>query len=280
MTARWLFSCAGYFSYERPHQPAFDGQDAFAGPIIHPQHWPEDLDVAGKMVAVIGSGATAFSIVPALASEAAHVTILQRSPTYVLRQPAVDAFSNALRAVLPPKAGYRVIREINARKQSILFKTSKARPKLVKRVLRMLTKQSLPKGFDVDTHFAPRYNPWDERMCILADDDVFRGIRDGRVSMLTDRVKRFDAAGIELESGGHLDADVIVTATGMDIQLLGGIPLAIDGRAVPLRDTIAYRNCMLSGVPNFAFELGYFAASWTLEGDLVSNYLGSSQLRV
>ena len=272
MTAAWLFCAGGYYRYDEGFTPRFAGAETFRGRIVHPQHWPEDLDHAGKKVVVIGSGATAVTLVPAMSATAAHVTMLQRSPTYVMSLPARDAIANLARRLLGDERGYALARRKNIWIQSALYRVSRRHPKLVRRVLRAAAKRRLPKDFDVDTHFNPSYDPWDQRLCVVPDGDLFTAIGSGRASVVTDHIEAFTETGIRLRSGATLEADVIVTATGLNLQPFGGIELAVDGRDVDLPDTVTYKAAMLSGVPNFLFAVGYTNASWTLKVDLVSEY--------
>jgi monooxygenase len=269
----FLFTCSGYYRYEGGYTPDFNGTERFAGPIVHPQHWPEDLDYTGKRVVVIGSGATAVTLVPAMAESAEHVTMLQRSPSYVVSLPARDPLADLVRRVLPPKLAYSIVRWKNVIVTTLFFQLSRRRPRLIKAWIRKGVEKELPPGYDVDTHFKPRYNPWDQRMCLVPDGDLFDAIRSGKASVVTDRIATFTETGLALESGAELDADVIVTATGLNMAALGGIELAVDGRDVELAQTVGYKGMMLSGVPNLALALGYTNASWTLKCDLVSQYV-------
>jgi cation diffusion facilitator CzcD-associated flavoprotein CzcO len=273
LTAHFLYLCTGYYRYDAGHAPHFPGIERFAGTIVHPQHWPADLDHAGRKVVVIGSGATAVTLVPALADRAAHVTMLQRSPTYVASRPGEDAIANRLRRVLGARLAYPVTRWKNVLLATLLYQLSRRRPDLVSSMIRKTAIRQLPPGYDVDTHFAPRYRPWDQRLCLAPDGDLFSAIRGGRASVLTDHIAEFTATGLRLQSGLELDADIVVTATGLRLLAFGGIQLAVDGRDVVLPDTMAYRGMMLGGVPNFAFTIGYTNASWTLKADLVSEYV-------
>jgi monooxygenase len=272
ITCNVLWSASGYYHYEEPFAPEFPGAEDFEGRIIHPQHWPEDLDYSGREVVVIGSGATAVTLVPAMASTAGHVTMLQRSPSYVLSRPARDRLATALR-FLPERASYPVVRWANILVALGFYQLSKRRPETVKKVIRKGVVAQLPAGVDVDEHFRPRYDPWDQRVCFVPDGDLFRELHAGRASIVTDIIERFDATGIQLTSGRHLDADVIVTATGLQVLAFGGIELVVDGEPVDLADTMAYKALMLSGVPNFVYTVGYTNASWTLKADLVSAYV-------
>jgi monooxygenase len=273
LTCRVLFSATGYYDYAAGHRPHFDGEEDFAGRIVHPQHWPEDLDYTGKRVVVIGSGATAVTLIPAMAQTTEHVTMLQRSPSYVMPLPQKDPIANGLRRVLPDRVAYRLTRRINVGRMRIIYDLSKRHPDVMRRLIRALTKHQLPDGFPVDVHFKPRYNPWDERLCVVPDGDLFREIRKGRASVVTDRIVRFTERGILLESGTELEADIIVTATGLNLLALGGVTLSVDGAPVAVNDTLIYKSMMLSGVPNFAFAFGYTNASWTLKVDLVCEHL-------
>lgn len=273
LTCGMLFCAAGYYDYSEGYTPRFEGREDFEGPIVHPQHWPQDLDYSGKRVVVIGSGATAVTLIPAMADRAAHVTMLQRSPSYVLTLPAQDPIANALRRVLPAKAAYKITRRMNVARQRLVYGLSMRQPRLVRRLIRATVKHQLPEGYPVDTHFKPRYNPWEERLCAVPDGDLFKAISDGRASVVTDGIVRFTQRGILLESGTELEADVIVTATGLNLRAFGGMHLTLDGAAVDPADQLAYKSMMLSGIPNFAFAIGYTNSSWTLKVDLVCEHL-------
>jgi monooxygenase len=273
LTCSFLFCCSGYYRYDQGYTPEFDGIDRYQGRVVHPQHWPADLDYAGRRVVVIGSGATAVTLVPAMAAQAGHVTMVQRSPTYMAAMPSRDRIADALRRWLPEKAAYATVRWKNVLFSMVTYRLSRRRPETMKRLLRKGVTAQLPEGFDVDTHFTPRYNPWDQRMCLVPDADLFRAIRAGTVSIVTDQIEGFTEHGLRLASGTELEADVVVTATGLNLLALGGMKLTVDGTEVDLGRTIAYKGMMLSGVPNFALTLGYTNASWTLKGDLVSTYV-------
>lgn len=273
MTCGFLFCCSGYYRYDEGYTPAIPGLERFAGEVVHPQHWPADLDYAGKRVVVIGSGATAVTLVPAMAPEAEHVTMLQRSPTYIITQPGQDAVANLLRRVLPSQLAYGIARWKNVLLQTAVYQLSQSRPAVVKSVLRWLTIKQLPQGYPVDVHFKPRYNPWDQRLCLVPDGDLFRAIRRGSASIATDHIDTVTETGIRLHSGDQLDADVVITATGLNLLVFGGIQLAVDGEDIHLPDTMAYKGMMLSGVPNFAYVIGYTNASWTLKADLACEYI-------
>jgi monooxygenase len=273
LTCGYLWICSGYYNYDQGYTPEFAGRDRFAGTVVHPQFWPEGLDYAGKRVVVIGSGATAVTLVPAMAERASQVTMLQRSPTYVVSMPAEDPIATLARRVLPVKAAYALIRWKNVLLQMATFQLSKRRPSFVKRMIRKANERLLPSGYDLDTHFKPRYNPWDQRMCLVPNGDLFESLRSGRAEIVTDRIEAFTESGIKLESGAELEADVIVTATGLNVLFLGGMQVAIDGEDVDFAKRMAYKGMMLNGIPNFAFTLGYTNASWTLKADLTSEYV-------
>jgi cation diffusion facilitator CzcD-associated flavoprotein CzcO len=276
LTCNFLYACTGYYAYDRGHTPEWPGAERFAGRLVHPQHWPEDLDYAGKRVVVIGSGATAVTLVPAMANgpdAAAHVTMLQRSPSYVAVMPARDAVGNALRRVLPGGAAYAATRWKNVGRAMFYYTLARRRPALMKRLLRAGARLALGRDYPVDVHFAPRYDPWDERLCVAPDGDLFRAIREGRASVVTDHVAEFEAAGIRLRSGARLDADVVVAATGLTLRLLDGVALAVDGEPVDLARTMAFKGMMYSGVPNLVSAFGYTNASWTLKCDLVAEHV-------
>ena len=269
----YLWICSGYYRYEEGYTPEFEGAERFSGPIVHPQHWPEELDYAGKRVVVIGSGATAVTLVPALAEQAAQVTMLQRSPTYIASLPAEDPLANRLRRVLPEPSVYSIVRWKNVLLQSFVYQLSRRRPEAIKRLIRRGVQRSLPPDYDIDKHFKPRYEPWDQRLCLAPDGDLFKAIRAGRATVVTDSVECFTEHSIKLSSGAELAADVIVTATGLNLLFLGGMELCVDGREVDLPETMAYKGMMLGGVPNCAFTVGYTNASWTLKADLTSEYV-------
>jgi monooxygenase len=273
LTADFVYSCTGYYRYDEGYSPAFVGIDRFEGTVIHPQHWPEDVDVAGEHVVVIGSGATAVTLVPALAERAGHVTMLQRSPGYVTSLPSRDPVAARLQRWLPSKLAYGITRWKNIALSAGLYKLSRAAPGLVRRLLRWRMARQLPEGFDIDTHFNPSYDPWDQRLCLVPDHDLFKALRRGTASVVTDSTEEVTERGIVLGSGRTLEADVIVTATGLNLLMLGGMELTVDGQQVDPADTVAYKGMMLSGVPNFAFAVGYTNASWTLKVDLASDYV-------
>lgn len=270
LTCRFLFFCSGYYDYARGHDPDFPGRAAFQGRVVHPQHWPEDLDVAGRKVVVIGSGATAVTLVPALAQDAAHVTMLQRSPSYIVGIPGRDAIGAALQRVLPARLAYRLVRWKNILLAAAIYRYARRWPASAKRLLRRAAQRRLGPAFDVQRHLQPHYEPWDQRLCIAPDADFFRAIRSGRASIVTDRIESFTPRGIRLVSGQELEADVIVTATGLKLQMLGGTALTVDGEAVDLSKRVAWQGMMASGVPNLAMAVGYTNASWTLRCELAA----------
>ena len=274
LTCNFLFMCSGYYSYDEGHQPAFVGESDFAGRIVHPQFWPADLDYAGKHVVVIGSGATAVTLVPEMAKTAASVTMLQRSPTYVISRPGTDAVANRLRKYLPAKLAYNLIRLKNLGFGMYFYHVSRKKPAKVSGLLIDAVRQELGPDYDVAKHFTPRYAPWDQRLCLVPDADLFGAIRNGTASVVTDQVDRFTATGIRLASGAELPADIIVTATGLKLIALGGMRVTVDGTAINPGDCIAYKGMMFSGVPNLALSLGYVNASWTLRSDLIAGYVG------
>ena len=273
LTCDYLFCCSGYFRYDEGYTPDFPGIERFSGEVVHPQHWPQDLDYAGKRVVVIGSGATAVTLVPAMAGKAAQVTMLQRSPTYIASLPAEDPLASRLRRFLPVRAVYAIVRWKNVLLQTGVYQLSRRRPQAVKRLIRRGLERALPAGYDIDTHFTPRYNPWDQRMCLVPDGDLFEAISRGKASVVTDRIATFTEKGIELESGEQLAADVVVTATGLNLLFIGGMELSLDGEPVDVPSAMVYKGMMLSGVPNFAFTVGYSNASWTLKADLVAEFV-------
>ena len=272
-TASFLYNCSGYYDYDAGHTPEFPGIERFGGTVVHPQHWPQDLDYTDKNVVVIGSGATAVTLVPALAERAAHVTMLQRSPTYIISLPTQDSVANGLRRLIGDRRGYAATRWKNVAIGTLIYRLSRSRPDTLKSLIRKAAVRRLPEGFDVDTHFAPRYKPWDQRLCVAPDGDLFTSIRHGKASVVTDRIEEFTKEGLRLASGTELEADVIVTATGLSLLVFGGIRFTVDGREVEVPQTMAYKGMMLSGVPNFAFTIGYTNASWTLKADLVGEYV-------
>ncbi len=270
---RFLFMCSGYFSYREGHAPEFPGRDRFRGPIVHPQEWPDDLDVAGKEVAVIGSGATAVTIVPALTRQGARVTMVQRSPTYVVARPAVDAIADALRRVLPERVAYDLTRRKNIALQQLVYRQSRIRPDRLKARLLAMVRKELGPDYDVGTHFTPAYGPWDQRLCLVPDGDLFEAIRAGSATVVTDRIVTFTETGLELASGATVGADVIVTATGLALVTLGEVEFAVDGEPVDFSHRFSYKGLAYSDVPNLASSFGYINASWTLRADLTCRYV-------
>ncbi|MCB1745633.1 MAG: NAD(P)/FAD-dependent oxidoreductase [Gammaproteobacteria bacterium] len=267
-----LFLCSGYYSYAGGHAPEFPGREDFRGTWVHPQQWPEDLDYAGKRVVIIGSGATAMTLVPNMAKAAAKVTMLQRSPTYVISLPAKDVIANFLKAVLPAQLAYRLTRWKNIRLQRWIYQQTRVKPEAVRKRLLGMARKAL--GDDiVDKHFTPRYKPWDQRLCLIPDGDLFRSIRDGKAEVVTDEIERISADGIVLKSGQTLPADVIVSATGLRMEVLGGAEFFVDGARVEFPDTWSYKGMMFSDVPNLIYTLGYINASWTLRSELVAEFV-------
>ncbi len=271
-TCNFLSMCSGYYSYRHGHTPDFEGRDRFQGRIVHPQQWPDDLDDAGKRVVVIGSGATAMTLVPAMAATAAHVTMLQRSPTYVAAGPDVDVIANGLRKVLPDSVAYSVTRWKNTTLQQFMYKRMRANPQKAKNLLVGRVRKALGPEYDVDTHFTPSYAPWDQRLCLVPNGDLFEAINAGTASVVTDTIVGFDETGIQLESGEHLDADIIITATGLEMVTLGEVDFVVDGEPVDFAQTWSYKGFAYSDVPNLASTFGYVNASWTLRADLIATY--------
>ncbi len=273
LTCNFLFSCAGYYRYSAGYLPEFPDIGRFTGRVVHPQAWPADLDYAGKRVVVIGSGATAVTLLPAMAKTAAHVTMLQRSPTYIISMPQQDVIANWLRRVLPPIWAYRLSRWKNVALMMYVYQLAQHFPNFVKQGLVKKVREALGPEFDVATHFTPRYNPWQQRLCLVPDGDLFQAMNAGRASVVTGQIETFTEKGIRLASGKELEADIVVTATGLVLQAFGGADLAVDGRKVDLSQTLAYKGVMLSGVPNLASVFGYINASWTLKADLICTYV-------
>jgi cation diffusion facilitator CzcD-associated flavoprotein CzcO len=272
LSAGWLFCAGGYYRYDEGFTPVFPGRERFRGPIVHPQHWPEDLDHAGKRVLVIGSGATAVTLVPAMAETAGHVTMLQRTPSYVMPIPRHDVIANRLRALLGEERAFALTRRKNIARGIGIWRFCQRYPKAARRLIRWVNTKQLPEGYPVDEHFNPPYDPWDQRLCAVPDGDLFRAIRNGTADVVTDRIETFTEDGVLLASGRELEADVIVTATGLNVQAIGGISLTVDGEPVHLPDTVAYKGMMLSGVPNFVLAIGYTNSSWTLKIGLLCEH--------
>jgi monooxygenase len=274
ITCDFLYCCTGYYRYDEGYSPAFPGGERFAGELVHPQHWPQELDYTGKRVVVIGSGATAVTLVPALADGGAeHVTMLQRSPSYILSLPGRDPIADVLREKLPAHTAYAIVRWKNVLLAMLNYQLCRHAPRIMRKLLRGLVGRQLPQGYDLDTHFNPRYGPWDQRLCLVPDGDLFQALSSGKASIETGAIETFTERGISLESGAQIDADVIVSATGLNMMMLGGIELAVDGREIEIGSTVAYKGMMLSGVPNLALTVGYTNASWTLKADLVAEYV-------
>lgn len=273
ISCNFIYSCTGYYRYDKGYTPDFPDIEQFKGQVIHPQLWPEDLDYADKNVVVIGSGATAITVVPEMAKTANHVTMLQRSPTYVVSRPGRDAFALRMDRWLPSRLAYLVTRWKNVSMQALIYQYSRRRPQKMKEFLLALTRRELSGKVDADTHFNPKYNPWDQRLCLVPDSDLFRSLRRGTSSVVTDHIQRFTKTGIKLESGDLLKADIVVTATGLELLPMGGMEIEVDGKTMVLPDTLGYRGMMLSDIPNFVLAAGYTNASWTLKCDLTSEYV-------
>jgi monooxygenase len=273
LTCGFLHACTGYYRHDAGYTPALPGLDRFGGRVVHPQHWPDDLDTTGKRVVVIGSGATAVTLLPALAETAEHVTMLQRSPSWVLSLPRRDALAEGLRGRVPARLAYALVRWKNVLLAQATYQLSRRAPGLMRRLLLHAARRQLPEGYDVARHFTPTYDPWDQRLCFVPGGDLFAAIRSGRASVVTDRIDTFIETGVRTVSGTELPADVVVTATGLEVLVIGGMALAVDGVDVDLAGTVAYKGMMLSGVPNFALAIGYTNASWTLKVDLVNTYV-------
>jgi cation diffusion facilitator CzcD-associated flavoprotein CzcO len=271
-TCGWLFGATGYYRYDEGFNPTFAGRERFPGPVIHPQHWPQDLDYAGKRVVVIGSGATAVTLIPALADTAAHVTMLQRTPSYVLPIPSRDKLNARLTRLLGFERSYAITRWLNINRAVLLWRFCQRWPQAARKVIRNLNVKMLPADFPVDEHFNPPYGPWDQRMCMVPDGDLFRAIRDGKASVVTGPIETFTENGVLLDDGREVAADIIVTATGLNVLPLGAMTLTVDGAAVHVPEHLVYKGMMLSGVPNFAFVFGYTNASWTLKVGLVGEH--------
>ncbi len=270
---RFLWSCTGYYDYEQGFRPEFPGEASFSGRIVHPQHWPEDLEVAGRRVLVIGSGATAVTLVPALVAQGAHVTMLQRSPTWIVSMPGRDVVAAVATRVLGRRAGAWLARWKNVLTQVGVYQLSRWWPAVLKAVFRWASRRQLPVGYPVDLNFTPRYDPWDQRLCLAPDGDFYRALRSGRAEVVTGRIERFETDGVRLVDGCRLTADIVVTATGLALRPLGGLALSVDGAPVRLAETVTYKGMMLSAVPNFFLTVGYAVASWTLRADLTAGYV-------
>ena len=273
ISARFVSSCTGYYDYGKGYLPEWDGYDDYQGQIAHPQQWPENLDYAGKKVVVIGSGATAVTIVPTIAETAAHVTMIQRSPTYIFNVPSADPIAKWLRKLLPNRLAYKLARIKNILLGVYLFSLSKRKPQEVRKYLRKMAVDDLGEDCDVDTHFNPDYDPWDQRLCLIPDGDFYGSLKDGTASIVTEHIDRFTETGIRTKSGETIDADIVVPATELQIQLGGGMRVSMDGKPVNLSERYVYRGMMLSGIPNLVVTFGYTNASWTLKSDLTADFV-------
>ena len=273
LTCNFLFPCTGYYHYDEPYAPEFPGTEWFAGQVIHPQHWPEDFEYDGKRVVVIGSGATAVTLVPAMTERAEHVTMLQRSPSYIVNLPAEDPIARLALRVLPKRTAYAFLRWKNALLTQASFQLSRRAPKAMRAIFLRAVKRSLPAGYELAPHFTPRYGPWTQRVCLVPDGDLFDALASGGASIVTDEIETFTETGLKLVSGAELEADVIITATGLNLLILGGMEIAVDGAEIELGKTVGYKGMMFSGVPNLAVALGYTNASWTLKCDLICEYV-------
>jgi monooxygenase len=271
-TCSFLYMCAGYYNYDEGYAPTFPGMERFRGRIVHPQKWSDDVDYTGKRVVVIGSGATAITLVPAMADKAAHVTMLQRSPTYIVNLPSQDMVANFFRRILPAKVAYVLTRWKNVLLSMFLYWLARAHAGAFKAMIRAGLRAELGKDYPLNPHFTPRYEPWDQRLCLVPDSDLFKVLREGRASIVTDQVEAFTETGIKLKSGAELPADLVITATGLNMLLIGGLQMTVDGKAVDPPKTMSYRGMMISDVPNMSFAVGYTNASWTLKCDLVAQY--------
>ncbi|WP_426164542.1 flavin-containing monooxygenase [Sandarakinorhabdus sp. DWP1-3-1] len=272
-TCNFLYMCSGYYSYSKGHKPEWPGEADFAGQVIQPQFWPENLDYAGKRVVIIGSGATAVTLVPAMAQKAAHVTMLQRSPTYMVSRPGSDGIANALRRILPAQLAYDIVRWKNVTLGMWFYNQTRKNPAKVRASLLGRLQKLLPDGYDMATHFNPKYNPWDQRLCLVPDNDLFDAIRAGKADIATDTIDRFEADGIRLASSALLKADIVVAATGLKLEALGGMAVSVDGQPRAIGETLSYKGMMFSGLPNLAVSFGYINASWTLRSDLIAEYV-------
>ena len=273
IVGNFLYLCSGYYDYEGGHTPGFEGQENFGGEIVHPQFWPETLDHRGKRVVIIGSGATAMTLAPAMAETGARVTMVQRSPTYVISRPDMDRVANSLRKWLPDRLAYAITRWKNVALQGMFYRQTRVRPAKVKRQLLGLVRRHLGPDYDVATHFTPRYDPWDQRLCLIPNADLFRAIRSGTLEVVTDRIERFTEHGLMLASGRALPADIVVTATGLKLAVMAGVTFTVDGKRVDFPDTTVYKGMMFNDVPNLVQTFGYINASWTLRADLTARYV-------
>ena len=273
ISCNFLYMCAGYYNYNQPHEPELPQLDNFKGTVVHPQFWPKDLDYENKKVVVIGSGATAVTLVPSMADKAAKVTMLQRSPTYIISRPSEDWFANGMRALLPHKLAYAITRFRNTRFQEWIYKRTRRNPARIKKILLDAVRKELGPDFDVDKHFTPKYNPWDQRLCLVPDSDLFAALKNGSADVVTDHIETFTDSGIQLKSGDQLDADIIVTATGLQLVLMGGAAISMDGEAVDFSKLWTYKGLMNSDIPNLVATFGYINASWTLRADLTAEWV-------
>lgn len=271
VTARWLYLGSGYYDYDDPYDAGFDFSE-FKGQVLHPQFWPEDLDYSGKKIVVVGSGATAVTIVPSMADEAEHITMLQRTPTWMWSRPAKDSVANFLRKILPEELAYKITRFKNIRMQDFSFKMARNKPEKVKEGLHKKIRKSMGEDFDL-TDFTPPYNPWDQRLCLVPDDDLFDAMKSGKASVKTGQIEKFEAGGVRLKSGELIEADIIVTATGLSLALAGKINVSLDGAPVNFADHFYYKGCMFGNIPNLSVVFGYLNASWTLRADVNSHYV-------
>lgn len=273
ISCNFIFMCAGYYDYDSGHTPAFEDAERFRGEVVHPQFWPEDLDYRGRRVAVIGSGATAMTLVPAMAKEAASVTMVQRSPTYVVSRSDEDRIANFLRRFLPERLAYAITRFKNIQLQNFVYRKTRTQPERVKQRIIDEVRKALGPDYDVGSHFTPRYNPWDQRLCLIPNGDLFEAINRGDVSIVTDEIQKFTESGIRLQSGQHVEADIIVSATGLNLEMLGGVKFDIDDEPIDFSETWTYKGMMFSDIPNLVQTFGYINASWTLRADLNSEYV-------
>ena len=273
ISCNFLYMCAGYYNYNQPHEPELPQLDNFKGTVVHPQFWPKDLDYENKKVVVIGSGATAVTLVPSMADKAAKVTMLQRSPTYIISRPSEDWFANGMRALLPHKLAYAITRFRNTRFQEWIYKRTRRNPARIKKILLDAVRKELGPDFDVDKHFTPKYNPWDQRLCLVPDSDLFAALKNGSADVVTDHIETFTDSGIQLKSGDQLEADVVVTATGLQLVLMGGAAISIDGEAADFSKLWTYKGLMNSDIPNMVATFGYINASWTLRADLTAEWV-------
>ena len=272
-TCNFLYMCTGYYRYSSGYDPHIEGQESFEGRIVHPQHWPSDLRYAGKRVVVIGSGATAMTLVPELAREAEHVVMLQRSPTYVFSAPAQDPVATKLRKSLPPKAAYSIARWKSVLMGALFFRVARRAPRFAKETLLRAVREALGPSFDIAKHFTPRYGVWEQRVCLIPDGDLFESLRSGRAEVVTDQIERITPTGLRLQSGQELSADLIVKATGLELEVAGGCDFTVDGRRFEPSQSFNYKGCMFTGMPNFVYTFGYTNASWTLKADLIAEFV-------